>query len=531
MSHLIKPSLMRMFVSCKDLVNVDLISLTGSVGELLVQESSHGAWNSSWRTRVIWNDLNPEYPETFEFTFYIEDQKRLQLKVYNVDKEGQDLRTATLIGSSEFSVSEVVTVPHMTLTKPLMHTDYKDRRGSLTVRLEEVIDRNEKLTFTMAAAGLPDNRYFCSGLLTFRTFFRLSRAMGDGHFQVVYDSEFQQSGDPTWLETNLSLSVLCNSDYYCPLRIEVFTESPCGLFAHNLIGSVEVNLSTILDLGPAFLHLRGQQQHSGSLVLQNVSVIKEPTFIDYLSGGCELGLIVAIDFTGSNGNPRQSTSLHYTGTEALNQYEQALKAVAEVLIEYDHDHRVPVYGFGAVTYQFGLSHCFPLNGHLHNPEVEGVEEILGVYRHALKHLQMSGPTNFAQVLGAAVARAEAALHQPGLKYYVLLILTDGIISDLQATIDMIVHASRLPLSVVIIGIGNADFTGMNVLDGDNAQLVSSTGTPMQRDIVQFVAFNEVKHSIGLIRREVLGELPGSLVEYFMSVGQRPRLDLSKVAYY
>jgi hypothetical protein len=518
-----------MFLSCKDLVNIDLISLTDSVVELLVQDSSHSAWDSTWRTKVVWNDLNPRYPDFFEFTFFIEDHKKLLFKVYDVDKEGQDLRTATLIGASEFSVSEVVTVPHMTLTKPLMNTSYKDKRGLITVRIEEVIDRQETLRFTLGGAALPDNRYFFVKIFAFRTFFRLSRVMESGDYQVVFVSEVQQSGDPTWLETKLTLSVLCNSDYLRPLRIEVFSESPCGLFAHDLVGSVEVNLTNILDLAQAILYLGGPQQHNGSLVLRNVSIIKEPTFIDYLSGGCELGLITAVDFTGSNGDPSQSSSLHYIGTEALNQYEQALKAVAEVLIEYDHDHRVPAYGFGAVTSQFGLSHCFPLNGNFNDPEVVGVEEMLGVYRYALRSLQLSGPTNFAQVLRAAVVQAEAALQQPSLKYFVLLILTDGIISDLQATIDLIVHASKLPLSVVIIGIGNADFSEMNVLDSDNAQLVSSAGTPMLRDIVQFVPFNKVKQSLSLLRHEVLGELPRSLVDYFVSVGQMPRIVLARVA--
>jgi len=39
----------------------------------------------------------------------------------------------------------------------------------------------------------------------------------------------------------------------------------------------------------------------------------------------------------------------------------------------------------------------------------------------------------------------------------LLILTDGVIQDLNATIDEVVRGSVLPLSIIIVGIGNADF--------------------------------------------------------------------------
>jgi vacuolar-type H+-ATPase subunit F/Vma7 len=39
-----------------------------------------------------------------------------------------------------------------------------------------------------------------------------------------------------------------------------------------------------------------------------------------------------------------------------------------------------------------------------------------------------------------------------------LILTDGVINDIQKTIDEVVRGSDLPLSIVIVGVGNADFS-------------------------------------------------------------------------
>lgn len=37
---------------------------------------------------------------------------------------------------------------------------------------------------------------------------------------------------------------------------------------------------------------------------------------------------------------------------------------------------------------------------------------------------------------------------------------------MEATKSSIVAASHLPLSIIIVGIGNADFTNMEILDGD-----------------------------------------------------------------
>jgi hypothetical protein len=53
-----------------------------------------------------------------------------------------------------------------------------------------------------------------------------------------------------------------------------------------------------------------------------------------------------------------------------------------------------------------------------------------------------------------------------------LILTDGIINDMQKTIDEVVKASGLPLSIIIVGVGESDFDEMVQLDADVTPLYS-----------------------------------------------------------
>ena len=52
-------------------------------------------------------------------------------------------------------------------------------------------------------------------------------------------------------------------------------------------------------------------------------------------------------------------------------------------------------------------------------------------------------------------------------YHVLLILTDGVIHDMQVTKQLIVQASELPLSIIIVGVGGGDFGQMEELDSDD----------------------------------------------------------------
>ena len=55
----------------------------------------------------------------------------------------------------------------------------------------------------------------------------------------------------------------------------------------------------------------------------------------------------------------------------------------------------------------------------------------------------------------------------------LLLLTDGVLSDMEDTKAAIIKASRLPMSVIIVGVGQADFKDMNELDADEGRLEHS----------------------------------------------------------
>lgn len=67
------------------------------------------------------------------------------------------------------------------------------------------------------------------------------------------------------------------------------------------------------------------------------------------------------------------------------------------------------------------------------------------------------------------------------------------ITDLDQTRTAIVNASKLPMSIIIVGVGGADFSAMEFLDGDDGVLRSSSGEPAVRDIVQFVPFRKFQN--------------------------------------
>merc|ERR1712232_434782 len=101
---------------------------------------------------------------------------------------------------------------------------------------------------------------------------------------------------------------------------------------------------------------------------------------------------------------------------------------------------------------------------------------------------------------------------------ILLILTDGAVSDINSTAAGIARASDAPLSIVIVGIGNADFSAMQFLD----DFESRSG--LNRDIVQFVQFSKHEYDKTSLTRATLDEIPDQLVKFFTSRGIMPQED-------
>lgn len=170
--------------------------------------------------------------------------------------------------------------------------------------------------------------------------------------------------------------------------------------------------------------------------------------------------------------------------------------------------------FAGAKYGGVVRHCFQCGS---SEEADGVQGILDAYRQTFKSgLIMSGPTVFTEVLQTAAAKAmsaqEAANAQGKQAYTVLLILTDGSVSDPAATAQVLQQIRNAPLSVVIVGVGNADFGAMQFLDD------ASSG---DKDIAQFVSFNQHSSNSVALTSETLHEIPDQLTGYFQRNGIQP----------
>ncbi|KAI9072506.1 hypothetical protein K1719_045515 [Acacia pycnantha] len=233
---------------------------------------------------------------------------------------------------------------------------------------------------------------------------------------------------------------------------------------------------------------RNKLERRYSRIADNYNSVEEVTEALAQAGLESSNLIVGIDFTKSNEWTGKISfnrrSLHHIGTD-LNPYEQAISIIGKTLAAFDEDNLIPCFGFGdASTHDQDVFNFYP-----DERFCNGFEEVLSRYREIVPHLRLAGPTSFAPVIEMAMTTVE----QSGGQYHVLVIIADGQVTrsvdtgrgklspQEQKTVDAIVQASKFPLSIILVGVGDGPWDMMKEFDDniparafDNFQFVNFT---------------------------------------------------------
>ncbi|XP_014888301.1 copine-9-like [Poecilia latipinna] len=523
-------------VSCRSLLDVDTFSKSDPVVVLYVQGVGTKEWREFGRTEVIDNTRNPDFVRKFVLDFFFEEKQNLRFDVYNVDSRSCNIsKHKDFLGQTFCTLGEIIGSTGGRLERTLSGIPGK-KCGVIILAAEELSNCRDIATMQLCANKL-DKKDFFGKSDPFLVFYRSNE---DGTFTICHKTEvIKNTLNPVWQPFTIPVRALCNGDYDRTVKVDVYDWDRDG--SHDFIGEFTTSYRELSRgqnqfnvyevLNPKKKGKKKKYINSGTVTLLSFKVESEYTFVDFIRGGTQLNFTVAIDFTASNGNPSQPTSLHYMSPYQMNAYAMALKAVGEIIQDYDSDKLFPAYGFGAKLPPDGkISHAFPLNGDSDQPNCVGIEGVLEAYFQSLRTVQLYGPTNFAPVINK-VANCAAEITD-GSQYFVLLMITDGVISDMVQTKEAVVNAASLPLSIIIVGVGPAEFDAMEELDGDEVR-VSSRGRLAERDIVQFVPFrdyidrsgNQVL-SMARLAKDVLAEIPDQLLSFMKSRGIEPRPALS-----
>lgn len=522
---------LQLSLSAQKLRDMDILSKSDPMAVLYLKKRN-GTLEEIGRTEIVTNSLDPCWTKTIPIAYQFEMVQPLVFHVYDIDTNYHKLPVKAInlpdqdfVGEANCALSEIVTKRDCSFTMKLHDRNGHDRNfGKLTVHAEEAVSIRNAIELLFRCTRLDNKDFFSKS----DPFLKISRIAESGQALPICSTEVVMNNlNPTWKPITLTTQQFGGKEN--PLIIECFDYESNG--KHELIGKVQKSMVDLenmhrLKTGANFVipHKGFEKVLKGQIFVDSFVEMQLFSFLEYISSGFELNFMVAVDFTGSNGDPRRPNSLHYVDPSGrLNAYQQAIMDVGQVIQFYDSDRRFNAWGFGGMVHG-SVSHCFNLNGNPHVAEVEGVEGIMAAYSYALHTTALAGPTLFSNVIYRAAEIAAQSLLHSSSKYFVLLIITDGVLTDIQETKDALVKASDLPLSILIIGVGNADFTQMEILDADTGpKLKSSTGQVASRDIVQFVPMRNVQAGDEMsIVQGLLEELPAQFLTYMRSKGIKPR---------
>ena len=97
---------------------------------------------------------------------------------------------------------------------------------------------------------------------------------------------------------------LCKDQIELEVKIEFFRSVPSG--RHRNLGQLTLSLAQLKEGTMEY----ALERKKGTMHLNNLTVERQHSFLEYVFGGCEIDLSIAIDFTLSNGQPTSTGSLH-----------------------------------------------------------------------------------------------------------------------------------------------------------------------------------------------------------------------------
>jgi len=509
-------------IKLNNLVDKDTFSKSDPQVTVFCRHSTRAQWLEVGKTEIIMNNLNPEFAKPIEMDYFFEEEQQLKFVVHDIDDfSGKNSSKNDFLGEYTTTLANIVNARNKRIKGKLL----KIQHGDIIITAEEVSDSKKVVIYKFSARKLDKKDFFGKSDPFFAVYRKVNNGSGSDNLLLTYESEVIKNNlNPSWKKGEVKLAKISNSNVDEPLVIKIFDWNRNG--DRDYIGEFETSIAELTAFKNKEYDIvnvkkkakKGRSyKNSGVFVSEYCEVKEEYSFLDYLAGRTNFNLTIAIDFTASNKDPSNPASLHYRNPAAYNEYQQAIYSVSRILEVYSKDKLFPIYGFGAkVKNTKEVSHCFPLSFNEMQPKVFGIEGIMNSYAYALNNVILYGPTNFAPIIKKVIAEAEETdrVSGKGNNYHVLLIITDGKINDREETIRSIVKASFLPISIIIVGVGDEDFETMNELDADEVPLRDGN-VVMNRDIVQFVPYRAVNASNDpkVLAKQVLYEIPEQFILY------------------
>ena len=228
------------------------------------------------------------------------------------------------------------------------------------------------------------------------------------------------------------------------------------------------------------------------------------TLFDFIKSGINLESYIGIDFTDG--------TEHISNMET-NQYMQAVAGIRETLFDYVRDFQV--YGYGATinnSNEFNNLEYFNLSLN-ENPILTGYTNIEKAYSEILKKVSFCKSSSLSPLI---LKIQKIILDRYKLDTYniiFLLINNSPKKEDFQKCFDAFVDITYLPVSFVIIGIGNTELEDFKKAIMSKNRL-SSKDLEKLRNNISFISMKDCNFNNDILKNKCLKDIPIQIVEYY-----------------
>ncbi len=309
-----------------------------------------------------------------------------------------------------------------------------------------------------------------------------------------------------------------------------------GLIRQGLkaVALCTVGIKELLQPHLQELAVETRNKRFGKVMIKNRTVEPILTLGSILFSNVKLVPIVAVDCSLGNLTFDNLKCMHHFDKIRPNLYIEALNAVESRAFPFYS--KMLGYGFGAkiIPKKSRLSSCFALNGNIFDPAVKTRDDLVNSYIKTIKSVELCLPVNYSEVIKTAKGLARLELQEFNRRYrysqhdlnssgtnavtsmlqnyYVLYILTAGVLDDAEEVFNECAEIAGLPLSIIFVKIGNQQMKDVDDLGEIKKRIESAYCS--KRLFLSIVEFDRVYNDLTNFGKFLISSVPTQILQFF-----------------
>ena len=356
--------------------------------------------------------------------------------------------------------------------------------GDIKIEVSQKIHGREILSMIVAFASMPKDHWLMKNYPQLV----ILKSDDNGTWTPVFSSEvIKRSEAGQWAPISLPCRLICDSDVSRQIRLLIQdVPAPNKI---KPIGHVDLTVKTAgeaRNLRLGLIPADPMAARAGSVIIRAGTLTERLTFFGHLQKGLRFNISCAIDFSTHNRRLRDPKSYHYSSHDQKTPYEIALNAIGGVVEQYSEQQICFGWGFAAKIDR-QLSHTIELTDESGNANLHGVSQLVNAYSSIFDKISFDNPIAVCPSTNAALLRVKGKKDPKAYLVHILMISDDP--TDLNQFCDLLFANQYEPISIIIIGIGESDFSKTEEKFRPSLPHKNTSGHEFDRDFVTFIKYN------------------------------------------